>query len=165
MFKFLELLLLLPPPLLQEENERLEMMWLQVDEDRNGTLDRSEVAAVLKKMGLSADDEDVEEGDRTDGMLERQDDVEEDEQPEARWGAVEEASQPRRSSPRLTSLDTARGLTIALMIAVDNMGDSWPHIDHSPWNGIRLADFVMPSFDVIVGVAVAFSMKQVPRYA
>jgi Ca2+-binding EF-hand superfamily protein len=55
------LLLLPPPPLLQEENERLEMMWLQVDEDRNGTLDRSEVAAVLKKMGLSADDEDVED--------------------------------------------------------------------------------------------------------
>ena len=61
---------------------------------------------------------------------------------------------------RLQSLDVARGVTIALMIFVDFCGDSWPGVDHTAWNGIRLADFVMPSFDVIVGVAIAFSMKQ-----
>jgi predicted acyltransferase len=62
-------------------------------------------------------------------------------------------------SRRLKSLDVARGMTIALMIFVDNVGDSWPHVDHTPWNGLRLADFVMPSFDVIVGIAVVLSMK------
>jgi heparan-alpha-glucosaminide N-acetyltransferase len=51
---------------------------------------------------------------------------------------------PRKSSQRLQSLDVARGVTIALMIFVDNVGDTWPHVDHTPWNGIRLADFVMP---------------------
>ena len=61
---------------------------------------------------------------------------------------------------RLQSLDVARGVTIALMIFVDHAGDSWEHVDHTPWDGVRLADFVMPSFDVIVGVAVAFSVRQ-----
>mmetsp|Transcript_22052 Transcript_22052/g.52188 ORF Transcript_22052/g.52188 Transcript_22052/m.52188 type:complete len:493 (-) Transcript_22052:504-1982(-) len=51
------------------------------------------------------DDEDVEEGDRPDGMLERQDDVEEDEQPEARGrerrGRQEGAGLPRPAAERL----------------------------------------------------------------
>ena len=34
---------------------------MEVDADRSGTLDRGEIANVLKKMGLSADDEDVED--------------------------------------------------------------------------------------------------------
>ena len=66
---------------------------------------------------------------------------------------------PLRRSRRLQSLDVARGVTIALMIFVDYVGDSWEYIDHTPWDGVRLADFVMPSFDLIVGFAVAFSMR------
>eukprot|EP01147_Barroeca_monosierra_P004204 gene4204-6550_t len=61
---------------------------------------------------------------------------------------------------RLSSLDVFRGVTVALMIFVDETGSSFPPIDHCPWNGIRLADFVMPFFDFIVGVSLALSFKK-----
>lgn len=62
-------------------------------------------------------------------------------------------------SERLLSLDVLRGLTIALMIFVDFCGESTPAIDHSPWDGVKLADFVMPSFDFIVGISLVKSMQ------
>ena len=37
--------------------------------------------------------------------------------------------------------------------------DAWPAIDHIPWSGISLADFVMPSFDFIVGVSVTIVFR------
>uniref|UniRef100_A0A6N2LDG1 Heparan-alpha-glucosaminide N-acetyltransferase catalytic domain-containing protein n=1 Tax=Salix viminalis TaxID=40686 RepID=A0A6N2LDG1_SALVM len=45
---------------------------------------------------------------------------------------------------RVASLDIFRGLTVALMILVDDAGGEWPKIGHAPWNGCNLADFVMP---------------------
>lgn len=45
------------------------------------------------------------------------------------------------------------------MILVDNAGGVWPSINHSPWNGITLADFVMPFFLFIVGVALALAYR------
>ena len=48
------------------------------------------------------------------------------------------------------------------MILVDDAGGSYARIDHSPWNGCTLADFVMPFFLFIVGVAIALALK-VPR--
>ena len=61
---------------------------------------------------------------------------------------------------RLSSLDTLRGLTVFMMIFVDEIGATWPFIDHCPWNGIHLADFVMPYFNFMIGVGVAFSMRK-----
>ena len=63
-------------------------------------------------------------------------------------------------SIRLQSLDVFRGITIAWMIFVDNVGASWPEVDHSPWDGASPADFVMPNFDFIVGVAAVFSLSR-----
>lgn len=62
---------------------------------------------------------------------------------------------------RLKSLDVFRGLTVALMILVDDAGGVLPTINHSPWNGVTLADFVMPFFLFIVGVALALVYKNV----
>ena len=45
------------------------------------------------------------------------------------------------------------------MILVDDGGGAYERIDHSPWNGCTLADFVMPFFLFIVGVAIAFALK------
>lgn len=63
-------------------------------------------------------------------------------------------------SSRLMSLDLFRGLTIALMILVNDPGDGpsayWP-LKHSAWNGWTPTDLVFPSFVFIVGVAMAFS--------
>ncbi|RVW83116.1 hypothetical protein CK203_040788 [Vitis vinifera] len=46
-----------------------------------------------------------------------------------------------------------------LMILVDDAGGEWPMIGHAPWNGCNLADFVMPFFLFIVGVAIALALK------
>lgn len=45
------------------------------------------------------------------------------------------------------------------MILVDDAGGAYERIDHSPWNGCTLADFVMPFFLFIVGVAIALALK------
>ena len=45
------------------------------------------------------------------------------------------------------------------MILVDDAGGVYERIDHSPWNGCTLADFVMPFFLFIVGVAIALALK------
>lgn len=49
------------------------------------------------------------------------------------------------------------------MILVDYAGSIFPFIAHSPWNGVRLADFVMPFFLFIAGVSLALVYK-VLRY-
>ncbi|KAG9447380.1 hypothetical protein H6P81_013508 [Aristolochia fimbriata] len=61
---------------------------------------------------------------------------------------------------RLVSLDVFRGITVALMILVDDAGGLFPAINHSPWDGVTLADFVMPFFLFIVGVALALAYKR-----
>lgn len=45
------------------------------------------------------------------------------------------------------------------MILVDDAGGILPAINHSPWNGLTLADFVMPFFLFIVGVSLALAYK------
>ncbi|KAL6660523.1 hypothetical protein ACP70R_001558 [Stipagrostis hirtigluma subsp. patula] len=76
--------------------------------------------------------------------------------------AVAEEVQKKKSR-RVAALDAFRGLTIVLMILVDDAGGAYERIDHSPWNGCTLADFVMPFFLFIVGVAIAFALKRVPK--
>ena len=64
---------------------------------------------------------------------------------------------------RLIALDVLRGLTIALMIMVNNPG-SWsyvyPPLLHSKWNGCTPTDLVFPFFLFIVGVSMFFSFKK-----
>ncbi|XP_043712487.1 heparan-alpha-glucosaminide N-acetyltransferase-like [Telopea speciosissima] len=49
------------------------------------------------------------------------------------------------------------------MILVDHAGGIFPAINHSPWNGITLADFVFPFFLFIVGVSLALAYKKPER--
>ncbi|KAG8503291.1 hypothetical protein CXB51_001249 [Gossypium anomalum] len=94
---------------------------------------------------------------------------------------LQEQQQPL--TKRVATLDAFRGLTIvvsvlatytnfdskeyskfeSLMILVDDAGESYARIDHSPWNGCTLADFVMPFFLFIVGVAIALALKKIPK--
>ncbi|XP_039016002.1 heparan-alpha-glucosaminide N-acetyltransferase-like [Hibiscus syriacus] len=62
---------------------------------------------------------------------------------------------------RVATLDAFRGLTIVMMILVDHAGIAYPALDHAPWDGCMLADFVMPFFLFIVGVAVALALKKI----
>nr|ABK25182.1 unknown [Picea sitchensis] len=73
------------------------------------------------------------------------------------------AKPTNETKTRVATLDVFRGLTIAVMILVDDAGGKWPQINHSPWNGCTLADFVMPFFLFIVGVAVALTFKVVQQ--
>src|ERR1035438_10313569 len=68
-----------------------------------------------------------------------------------------------QSAPsRVLSIDALRGLTCALPILVNDPGD-WSHVytqlDHSPWNGFTLTDFVFPNFLFLVGASIILSLQ------
>jgi predicted acyltransferase len=67
------------------------------------------------------------------------------------------------STERLASLDVFRGITIALMIVVNNPG-SWkyvyPPLQHAKWHGWTPTDLVFPFFLFIVGVSLSFSLSK-----
>jgi predicted acyltransferase len=70
----------------------------------------------------------------------------------------ETVSQPtvqvsRPSPSRLLSLDVLRGITVAVMILVNNAGDG------AVWNGCTLTDLVFPLFLFIVGASVTLSFS------
>lgn len=61
---------------------------------------------------------------------------------------------------RLDSVDALRGLTVALMIFVNDPGD-WAHLwwpfEHAAWHGCTPTDLVFPTFLFIVGVSLALA--------
>lgn len=70
---------------------------------------------------------------------------------------------PVAGKQRYLSLDVLRGLTIALMVLVNNPG-SWGSIyapfKHAAWHGFTITDLVFPSFLFVVGNAMSFSMRK-----
>ncbi len=71
------------------------------------------------------------------------------------------ASTSAAPANRVLSIDVLRGLTIALMILVNDPGD-WSHtyaqLDHATWNGFTLTDLVFPNFLFIVGASIILSL-------
>lgn len=63
---------------------------------------------------------------------------------------------------RLTTLDVFRGITIALMIIVNDPGGDvyYSFLQHATWNGLTFADVVFPFFIFIVGAAIPFSFAR-----
>jgi len=76
-------------------------------------------------------------------------------------------SATKTKTARLLSLDAFRGLTILLMLLVNNVAldASTPkHLQHAAWNGgVSLADLVAPWFLLCVGVAIPFSAASFAR--
>ena len=68
-----------------------------------------------------------------------------------------------KSNARLLSLDILRGLTIILMIIVNDPG-SWDHVYapllHADWNGLTPTDYIFPTFIFIVGVSIVLSLTK-----
>ena len=66
---------------------------------------------------------------------------------------------------RYLSLDILRGLTVALMIMVNNPG-SWdckyPPLSHASWDGCTPCDLVFPFFLFCVGVSMVFALAKFP---
>ncbi|SDR86976.1 Predicted acyltransferase [Gillisia sp. Hel1_33_143] len=64
---------------------------------------------------------------------------------------------------RYFALDVLRGLTIALMILVNNPG-SWSNIyapfKHAVWHGFTITDLIFPTFLFVVGNAMSFSLRK-----
>jgi predicted acyltransferase len=77
-------------------------------------------------------------------------------------GAAAGTAQAGFRPERVQSVDLFRGLTIALMILVNNNGDFrtayWPLL-HSQWNGWTPTDLVFPFFVFIVGVSMVYSFR------
>lgn len=69
----------------------------------------------------------------------------------------------KKQSSRLISLDAFRGITIAMMILVNNPG-TWsavyPQLRHATWNGWTITDFIFPFFLFIVGVSIVFAFSK-----
>lgn len=64
---------------------------------------------------------------------------------------------------RILSLDVFRGITIATMILVNNMGSHeyiYRQLGHSDWNGCTVTDLVFPFFLFIIGVSIYFAMDK-----
>ncbi|ADW69499.1 acyltransferase family protein [Granulicella tundricola] len=67
-----------------------------------------------------------------------------------------------RVAPRVLSIDVLRGLTIALMILVNDPGDAgcvYPQLQHAEWNGYTAADLVFPNFLFLGGASLVFSLQ------
>ena len=69
---------------------------------------------------------------------------------------------------RFLALDILRGLTVTLMIVVNNPG-SWdcmfPPLRHAAWEGCTLCDLVFPFFLFCVGVSMAFSLSKYTSFS
>jgi predicted acyltransferase len=73
------------------------------------------------------------------------------------------ATMSSAQSQRLLSLDVLRGLTVALMILVNNAGGSniaYAQLRHSAWNGCTVTDCVFPGFLFMVGGSIALSFRR-----
>jgi predicted acyltransferase len=77
-------------------------------------------------------------------------------------GPVAASPAPGGPAGRLVSLDVFRGLTMALMVVVNNPGNwdtvYWPLL-HAEWHGWTPTDLVFPFFLFIVGVSITLSRK------
>ncbi|GJQ67696.1 hypothetical protein Trydic_g16520, partial [Trypoxylus dichotomus] len=74
-------------------------------------------------------------------------------------GTSNSAKEVLPKKERVKSLDTFRGITIALMIFVNYGGGDYKFIEHAIWNGLHLADLVFPWFLWIMGVCIPMSIR------
>ncbi|XP_050428211.1 heparan-alpha-glucosaminide N-acetyltransferase isoform X2 [Adelges cooleyi] len=65
----------------------------------------------------------------------------------------------KNTSYRITSLDAFRGISMTLMIFVNLGGGRYWFFQHAPWNGVTIADFILPWFCWVMGVSIAISLR------
>lgn len=79
------------------------------------------------------------------------------------WGEkkASPAGRGREGGKRLVSLDLLRGLTVAMMILVNNgYGESFSQLRHKEWNGMTVCDLVFPFFLFMVGISTYLSLRK-----
>jgi heparan-alpha-glucosaminide N-acetyltransferase len=89
------------------------------------------------------------------------------ESPDASGGrttALESLDAQKRAAGRIASVDALRGLTIFVMIFVNDLGHVAPawlhHIQPSTSDGMTLADVVFPAFLFLVGVSIPLAFER-----
>ncbi|WP_168734857.1 DUF5009 domain-containing protein [Deinococcus sp. KSM4-11] len=73
---------------------------------------------------------------------------------------------PAARAPRLIALDAFRGLTVLLMLLVNNVslgGQTPAQLMHAPFGGLTLTDLVFPWFLYCAGAALPFSLAAMTR--
>ena len=84
------------------------------------------------------------------------------------WGEkkASPAGRGREGAKRLVSLDLLRGLTVAMMILVNNgYGESFSQLRHKEWNGMTVCDLVFPFFLFMVGISTYLSLRKTQFHA
>lgn len=76
--------------------------------------------------------------------------------------ATEEAFKQTKPK-RIKSIDTFRGIAMSVMIFVNYGGGDYWFFDHSPWNGLGVADLVFPWFMWLMGICIPISMRSLLR--
>jgi predicted acyltransferase len=75
---------------------------------------------------------------------------------------MQEVTHHGKGPGRVLSVDMLRGITIALMILVNDPGD-WSHtfsqLDHAKWSGWTMTDLVFPTFLFLMGASMVFSLS------
>lgn len=75
--------------------------------------------------------------------------------------ATTTAAPATTATGRLLSIDIARGITIALMIMVNNNGAAaYAPFKHSLWNGWTPTDLVFPTFVFLVGTSIVLAFSR-----
>eukprot|EP00948_MAST-09A_sp_MAST-9A-sp1_P000134 g134.t1 len=64
---------------------------------------------------------------------------------------------------RVQALDAFRGLSLCIMLFANYGGGKVAIFDHSPWNGLTIADLVFPWFTWIMGASIALSHKSLAK--
>ncbi|XP_034936352.1 heparan-alpha-glucosaminide N-acetyltransferase-like [Chelonus insularis] len=64
-----------------------------------------------------------------------------------------------RADTRIRSIDAFRGIAVLLMIFVNNGGGGYVFFEHAPWDGLTVADLVLPWFAWIMGVTIILSVR------
>jgi len=96
-----------------------------------------------------------------------------DQRPSTVEGTAHGSQKPQASAERLLSLDTFRGFTMfwivggeGLMLGLQHLGHNRlidlivRELNHTPWIGLRFEDCIWPSFMLMVGVSVPFSLAR-----
>ena len=68
-----------------------------------------------------------------------------------------------RGKMRYTSLDTMRGLSLSIMVFVNQGGGWYWWLNHSFWNGLTVADLVFPWFVFMMGTSLAIVLRSSAR--
>ncbi|HKB02633.1 MAG TPA: DUF5009 domain-containing protein [Gemmataceae bacterium] len=79
-------------------------------------------------------------------------------------GKAFDSPEPRPAGGRIDSVDALRGLTILLMVFVNDLGPAAPawmhHIQPPDADGMTLADVVFPAFLFLVGVSIPLAFER-----